>query len=542
MKLLNLSGPQDVIALLLRRKWWVLLPFVGLSAAVILITILIPALYVSQSLILIKPPDVPTDVVKDMNAGTAAERLAIFTEQLLSDSNLQAILKQYEDELPEYARLNMDQRIVKLRKQITVGYSGTEQVQKGQPPSGFRISCQNREPLIAQNIVKTLVDVLMREDKKTRQAAVIDTARFFQNHVDDLKEKQAVTDDKLSALRSRKPNEMPDQRDWNLRKLDSLRNDNRTLRSERAKVSRERELAAEEIAETPQQILKIAPARTPAPESPRVVEYRRVRETLLDNRLLGRKSEHPDVLTAEKKLRELEQLMTPEQIALANQDPAQTVTQEGGQMLINPRYLTLRNREESLRRDIEEIDENISQNNKEIQTYESYIQNTPKGAAELTELQRESNTNDRKLDAANLKLDDVQLSASAQIQQKGSQFELQDPASLPLTPAKPSKLSILSSGLVLSLLISIALAFLVDVAYQKSWSPSDISRTAGVRVLIEVPRIVTRDGAAKALKKKAAVLTSVSIAAVAYASFLCLAYAHPGFVLRQLDPLIQKFY
>src|SRR4029453_18669986 len=91
MKLVNVSGPQDVTALLLRRKWWVLLPFLGLSAAVILITVLLPEMFVSQSRIVITPRDVPTNFVKDPIPGTTAERLSIFTEQFLSASNLQAL-------------------------------------------------------------------------------------------------------------------------------------------------------------------------------------------------------------------------------------------------------------------------------------------------------------------------------------------------------------------------------------------------------------------------------------------------------------------
>jgi len=78
MKLVNLSGPQDVAALLIRRKWWVILPFIGLSAAVMLITTMLPPMYVSQSLIIINPRAVPNDFVKDLGNSNAEnfDRLA----------------------------------------------------------------------------------------------------------------------------------------------------------------------------------------------------------------------------------------------------------------------------------------------------------------------------------------------------------------------------------------------------------------------------------------------------------------------------------
>ena len=92
------------------------------------------------------------------------------------------------------------------------------------------------------------------------------------------------------------------------------------------------------------------------------------------------------------------------------------------------------------------------------------------------------------------------------------------------------------------LLISLGLAFLVDVAYQKTWTPSDITHLLGVKVLAEVPRIPTRKGVARTQKKRVGLAASVGIAGVAYAFFLYVAYGHPGFVLRQLDPLIQRLY
>src|SRR4030095_14192549 len=120
MKLVNLSGPQDVLALLVRRKWRVILPFMALSAGVLLLTAILPQLYVSQSLILIQPRDVPNDFVRDLIAGTTAERLSIITERLLSDTNLknlleyadpQGLTKQKLQDTPEFAHLNLQQQI-----------------------------------------------------------------------------------------------------------------------------------------------------------------------------------------------------------------------------------------------------------------------------------------------------------------------------------------------------------------------------------------------------------------------------------------------
>jgi hypothetical protein len=130
----------------------------ALSAGALVITAILPQLYVSQSLILIRPRDVPNDFVKDLIAGTTGERLSIIKERLLSDTNLKALLEYVDpqavtkkklQETPEFAGLNLQQQIVKLRKQIEVQSSSGEQLQKQTSISAFRITGQNHDPYMA---------------------------------------------------------------------------------------------------------------------------------------------------------------------------------------------------------------------------------------------------------------------------------------------------------------------------------------------------------------------------------------------------------
>ena len=48
MKKLTLNSPRDLLALLVRQKWWILVPFISLSLALILLTYLLPQMYVSS--------------------------------------------------------------------------------------------------------------------------------------------------------------------------------------------------------------------------------------------------------------------------------------------------------------------------------------------------------------------------------------------------------------------------------------------------------------------------------------------------------------
>ena len=108
MKLPHFSEPQDVVALLLRRKWWVIAPLVALSCAVALLANILPKTYVSSSLVVIRPRDVPKDLVRDLVAGTTQERLKAIEQTVLSRSNLLEMAREFEDDLVEYRTLNVE--------------------------------------------------------------------------------------------------------------------------------------------------------------------------------------------------------------------------------------------------------------------------------------------------------------------------------------------------------------------------------------------------------------------------------------------------
>jgi len=102
MRRINLNGLQDVMALLVRRKWWIVYPFLALSSAVLLLTYMLPRLYESRALVLIQSRDVPNDFVKDLLAASASQRLSTIQQTVLSRTNLLEILTEFRDSLPEY--------------------------------------------------------------------------------------------------------------------------------------------------------------------------------------------------------------------------------------------------------------------------------------------------------------------------------------------------------------------------------------------------------------------------------------------------------
>src|SRR5438046_2118356 len=96
---IGLTSAQDFLALLVRRKWWIVAPFLALSSASAVLISFLPGVFVSEALILVQPRDVPEKFVMDLIAGSAQERLNTIEQTLRSRTNLLQILREFEDRL-----------------------------------------------------------------------------------------------------------------------------------------------------------------------------------------------------------------------------------------------------------------------------------------------------------------------------------------------------------------------------------------------------------------------------------------------------------
>src|SRR5205823_4605606 len=134
-------------------------PFVALTAVFAVLTIILPRTYISETMILVRPRDVPQDFVKDLISGTPEERLKSIEQTLLGRTNLIQILREFSDKLPEFERLNMDDKVVKLRSQIDVNEDLEKKNGKELPLSYFRIAYQNQNPDLAQKIASKLTSL-----------------------------------------------------------------------------------------------------------------------------------------------------------------------------------------------------------------------------------------------------------------------------------------------------------------------------------------------------------------------------------------------
>ena len=81
--------PEDIVRILVRRIWLLLVPFAIISAAVAVYVRRLPDLYRSETLILVVPPQVPEGFVRSTVSARLENRLPAIQQQILSRTRLE---------------------------------------------------------------------------------------------------------------------------------------------------------------------------------------------------------------------------------------------------------------------------------------------------------------------------------------------------------------------------------------------------------------------------------------------------------------------
>jgi uncharacterized protein involved in exopolysaccharide biosynthesis len=184
--------PAGVFAGLNGRKTLLILPTVIFAIAAYGVSFLLPVRYASETLILIRPREVPSSLVVDLIAGSAEERFKAIEQTVMSRTNLVAILREFPQ--LNSGRDTMDRRIENLRNDITVRITPSA--------AAFRIRYAGSDPELAQKIAGRLTLLFLQQDGATREAHVAGTREFLQRRLDSIGERLTQKGDELARVRA----------------------------------------------------------------------------------------------------------------------------------------------------------------------------------------------------------------------------------------------------------------------------------------------------------------------------------------------------
>src|SRR5712675_169782 len=117
---------QDLIELVFRRKWWLILIFVSGTTIAAAISYSLPPVYRSSTLILVERQKVPEEYVKATVTSTIEDRLSTISQQIMSRRNLEKIIEDYHLYPQQKAGLSQEELFDLMRKDIELKVIGKD--------------------------------------------------------------------------------------------------------------------------------------------------------------------------------------------------------------------------------------------------------------------------------------------------------------------------------------------------------------------------------------------------------------------------------
>jgi polysaccharide chain length determinant protein (PEP-CTERM system associated) len=533
------AGISDYLALLVRRRWLVIITFIALAALTTLLATLVPKIYLSETMLQVQQREVPTDFVKDLIAGTTNQRLGSIEQTILSRTNLLKIISEFGDGMVGYNKLNDDQRVVKLRNQIKIEFV-SERLGAGNTPTiaNVKISYRDRNPDLAQKIAARIAALFIEQESRTRETQVFGTTEFLSSELGKVADQLQESESRLKVLQERYRYELPSELQTNLRTLDRLQLQ-KTGNVEALDRNRTMQLNLERLmSDMPQTLARDAsssPAATsvgPA-ENPMVVSYRKKKQEYKE--LIARYPEkYPSVQSLKEELEKMNREIPPEDF-VAIEKPAPAAVN-----VPNPAYQKIEAQLREVKTEIEIKEREKKAIEAEMALYAKRVQSTPGIEQEMATIVRTNADLTKQYADLKQKLSDAKLAESLESRQKGGQFIIVDQANLPIEPVTPSRKNFWLVGCVLSLAIGLAAAFVAGFLDQRVWKQAEVERFIEAPVLVEIPRIMTDADLRKVRKTRLVHSAVVALSMVVYLGGLSYLHFRHSASLRVLDPVMEK--
>jgi polysaccharide chain length determinant protein (PEP-CTERM system associated) len=462
MPLLPKMGLREYGLLFLRRKWMVVFSFLFILLAASVYCVATPELYRSETTILIIPQSVPQDYVRSTVSVKVEQQLATIKQQVMSRTTLMKVMEELRLFEKERKELPPEEVVELMRKRV-----GIEVVQ-GKPrdsaSEAFTLSFQHEDPKSAMNGAARLASFFIDENLKTREQQAVGTSEFLDSQLKETKEKLEVLEEKVKEYKMRFMGELPQQMEANLRMLtglqDRLRSNESNARAlEDRKVYLEAQLGLMEksipAGDNGQALSSYGPNPSLSLEGQLALKRARLAE--LNSKYTA---QYPTVVAARQEVAELEKRVAESRGAASLPSdgkppggalPAQASFSPGGMEELRRMKAQVTSSEleiASLKREKITIEKNIA-------SVEQKIERSPKREQEMISLIRDYENQKQSYDDLLKKKLEADVSQNLEKRQKGTQFQILDPANLPQESFRPDR----RKGMLIGLLLAFAVGF-----------------------------------------------------------------------------------
>jgi len=511
---------QNYLSICLRRKWSIIIPLVCSLIISFWVYKFLPKVYKATTLILVQKQQVPESYVRPTITSSITDRLNTISQEILSRTRLEKIIQEFNLYADMKGKEPLEVIVEKMRRAIGVN------VQGGGTQNTFTVSYEGVEPRQVMLVTNKLASLFIEENLKVRELQAENTSVFLSKELTAVEEELVKKENDLRDLKKRHMGQLPQQLEANLRILERLQYQLKTV-SDNIKAAEDRSMLIQnQIEDLKKQEIRQPLAdpkieveqyeegrpREKIPESPIVAQWNLLMKEL-ENAQARYRENHPDVILLKRKIAKIEPqakeiLAKKESMDMAEaQQKAlkmrhRTSSSQSSQITLNlSNEKTINQYTERYKaallevRRLKEEEKNLKE---QIHLYQVRIEETPKREQEILLITRDYDLLRANYSSLMNKKIQSQLAENLERKQQGEQFKILDVARLPERPFKPKREQLFLIGAFIGLMGGLGLAWFREDMDESFHSEADLEAHLDLPILAVIPNLKEENKAIKA--------------------------------------------
>ncbi|MEP6901733.1 MAG: hypothetical protein ABJA66_08285 [Actinomycetota bacterium] len=499
----------EFIKMVKRRKWFILLPVITMTAAIGYVVYKLPSVYESTTLLTIKPPTISEKLVPTLSDEDLSQRLQTINQEVASRSSLEPMVTKY-DLFKSERNSGMDMALIidKMRKNIVVAAEKTDT----EKLAAFRISYRDRDPQATRNVTSELAAKYVNAQVLASTQSAETTRDFLQNELNTAKNELDTKEKERLNVMMQNVDTLPESSQGLIAQLDGLRKREESIVKEKETLAMEKGRLNDQIASNNRQMrvydeygeketqdaAQQASQIEDTPAYAQLVNKRAELSAQLDKLLKVFKEKHPDVLSKKDEIARVNEEIadlrknTDKRVQVASQSSSRKAElQKKNLELENQR---IQSQIGQIEQQLQYKDQEVQQNAGQISVLESKINTIPNVKVALEGINAQYQSAKQKYDDLSKKINDASLQVNRESNAQGETIRVQDPANLPESPVAPKRFLLTALGAGIGLAIGLLLAAIFELPRVfKIQNIEDAKHYTGLPVLASVPPLLSHD-------------------------------------------------
>jgi len=474
-----------------RRRWWILVPFVCGWAAVLGASWIIPPKYKSEAMILIEQQRVPEEYVMPNVRLDMAARMNTLTEQIMSRTRLLAIAEKFNLYANDPVKKDPDKLAEKVRKDISIDLQNSRS-NRGDQLTAFKLSYVASNAQMAQQITQELTSLFIDTSLKHSAEASQQTTEFLQRQLEVARKDLDDQEAKLREFKSQYLGELPEQLQSNVQILSGLQGRLQSATDTMNRAEQQRVYLESLLAQ-----YRGAQKATATPDQPLTTEAVDQQLAKLHQELTELQAKytdkHPDVIKVKGEIAAAEALRSKiDKDMSSRSDTGTNKKLTPSQLQAQAPIMQVESQLKAIDLEIANDRAEIKNINNQIGQYQSRLNLTPMREQQLAAIIRDHDQSQKNYQELLKKSQQSELATSLESQQQGEQFKLIDPPNFPLRPYFPDRSKMALIGIAIGLALGVAIAVVVEMTDLHVYTEGQVKDIVGAAMMIvNVPALRT---------------------------------------------------